>query len=172
MPVIYTLGHSTRSLEELIALLKRNKIETLVDIRRYPGSRRNPQFGRKTLNSSLAAAGIVYTEIAGLGGRRKPLPDSANAAWQNAGFRGYADHMSTPEFEKGLAKLLELAASSRVALMCAEALPWRCHRTLLADAIFARGVQVEHIISESDVRRHELTPFARVETGRVSYAPL
>ncbi|HEX5940383.1 MAG TPA: DUF488 domain-containing protein [Dehalococcoidia bacterium] len=170
LPIIYTVGHSTRPLAGFLALLKLHKIETLVDIRRYPGSRRNPQFSSQVLASSLAEIGIVYTQLPGLGGRRMPLSSSADSVWKNAAFRGYADHMSTPEFEEALSGLLELAGHSRVALMCAEAVPWRCHRTLVADAVIARGREVQHIISETDVRRHNLTSFARIDHGRVTYA--
>ncbi len=168
---ITTIGHSNRTLEEFIELLRLRHIELLVDLRTVPRSRHNPQFNRETLPGSLAAAGIDYTHMAGLGGLRHPHADSVNSGWRNASFRGYADYMQTPEFEKSLAELVALAKRRRLAIMCAEAVPWRCHRSLVADALVARGVPVEHVVSSRSVTAHKLTPFARVEGTSVSYPP-
>lgn len=167
--VILTIGHSTRPLEEFIALLQAHGATLLADVRTVPRSRRNPQFNRETLPTALAAAGIGYRHLAGLGGLRRPRPDSENLAWENEGFRGFADYMGTPEFEAALGELLELARRKRVAIMCAEAVPWRCHRSLIADALVARGVAVEHILSPTRRQPHTLTRFARIESGRVVY---
>jgi uncharacterized protein (DUF488 family) len=167
--VILTIGHSTHPLEEFIALLRAHGVTLLADVRTVPRSRRNPQFNRETLPTALAAAGIGYRHLPGLGGLRRPRPDSMNLAWENEGFRGFADYMGTPEFEAALGELLELARRERVAIMCAEAVPWRCHRSLIADALVARGVAVEHILSPTRRQPHTLTRFARVEGGRVVY---
>ncbi len=167
--MILTIGHSTRSLDEFLALLEAHDVWRLVDIRTVPRSRRNPQFGIEALPGALRAAGIAYTHMKGLGGLRHPHKDSTNTAWQNAGFRGYADYMETPEFEQNLAGLLELASREQIAVMCAEAVPWRCHRSLLSDALVARGVPVEHITGKTGRQPHKLTPFARVDGIRVTY---
>jgi uncharacterized protein (DUF488 family) len=164
-----TVGHSNRSLEEFLGILQAHGIQHLVDIRTVPRSRHNPQFNREALPVSLSAAGIAYTHMPGLGGLRRPRPDSNNTGWRNASFRGYADYMQTPEFEKSLAELLLLAEGQRVAIMCAEAVPWRCHRSLVADALAARGVQTGHITSATKANLHELTPFARIEGTHVWY---
>lgn len=164
-----TIGHSTRALDELIGLLRTPGVARLVDVRAFPRSRRHPQFNVDTLPEALGAAGIDYTHLQALGGRRPVRPDSNNAAWREPGFRGYADYMETAEFERGLAALLDLAARHRVALMCAEAQPWRCHRSLISDALVARGVRVEHIMGAGARRPHEPPPFARIAGGRVSY---
>jgi uncharacterized protein (DUF488 family) len=132
----------------------------VVDVRTVPRSRRNPQFDRDALPASLTDVGIAYTHVAALGGLRRPRPDSMNTGWKNASFRGYADHMQTPEFGEGLENLIELAKKQRVALMCAEAVPWRCHRSLIADALVARGIRTEHIISKGRRHAHALRPFA------------
>jgi uncharacterized protein (DUF488 family) len=166
---IYTIGHSTRALDELLAMLRARGVTTLVDVRTIPRSRRNPQFARDSLSGSLPPASIRYLHVPGLGGLRRPRPDSTNTGWRNASFRGYADYMETAEFERNLQTLIGEAARGPVALMCAEAVPWRCHRSLIADALTARGIAVEHILSASATEPHRLTPFARVEGTRVTY---
>jgi len=166
---ILTIGHSTRPIDEFIELLRRNGVERLVDIRTIPRSRRNPQFNSEALAKSLEDKGIGYVHLKELGGLRHPRHDSLNTGWRNAGFRGYADYLQTAEFEEALRRLLELCEGKRCAAMCAEAVPWRCHRSLLADALVARGIPVEHILSGSRRDVHSLTPFARIENGRVIY---
>ncbi len=166
---IHTVGHSTRPIEEFIQILKAHGVALLVDIRTIPRSRRNPQFGREILPVSLEAAGIEYRHLPGLGGLRRAKPDSTNTAWRNASFRGYADYMQTEEFRENLQKLIELGAGKPTAIMCAEAVPWRCHRSLVADALVARGIQVTEILSETKAQPHSMTPFARVEHEQVSY---
>ena len=170
IPPIYALGHSTRSASELVELLRQYGVVALADVRRFPRSRTNPQFNREALEATLSTAGIRYVHLPRLGGRRQALGTaSPNTAWRNLSFRGYADHMQTPEFAAGLAELLALAASGPVAIMCAEAVPWRCHRSLIADALFARGIVVQDIQSLRRATPHRLTPFARVEGERVTY---
>ena len=166
---VLTIGHSTRAEDELLALLKQHGAELLADVRAFPRSRRHPQFNIEALPASLAAAGLAYRHFPALGGRRNPRPDSANAAWRERGFRGYADYMETSEFKAALAELQALAAQQSVVLMCAEAQPWRCHRSLIADALVAGGIPVEHIMGPERRRPHRLPPFARVEDGRLSY---
>lgn len=166
---IWTVGHSSRTLEQFLALLQGHGIELLADIRTAPGSRYNPQFNAETLEESLVQAGIGYVHLKGLGGLRHARPDSVNLAWRNASFRGYADYMQTEAFDHALAELMEMARGRRTAIMCAEAVPWRCHRSLVADALTAHGVVVEHIMSPETANRHKLTPFARVEGTAVSY---
>jgi hypothetical protein len=166
---ILTVGHSTRSIDEFIGLLGQHGVERLVDIRTIPRSRHNPQFNSEALAKSLDHEGIGYVHLKELGGLRHPRPDSINTGWRNAGFRGYADYMQTAEFDDGLGRLLQLCEGKRCAAMCAEAVPWRCHRSLLSDALVARGIPVEHILSGSRRDGHSLTPFARVENGRVTY---
>jgi uncharacterized protein (DUF488 family) len=166
---LYTIGHSTRRIDEFLALLQAHGIQQLVDVRTAAGSRRNPQFMKNELSRTLAAHAIRYTHIPTLGGFRKPRADSPNAAWRNASFRGYADYMQTPEFERALAELLDLAARAPTAVMCAESVPWRCHRSLIADAVVARGLTAGHITSPYRCNAHMLTSFARVESGRVTY---
>jgi uncharacterized protein (DUF488 family) len=170
--IIWTIGHSTRSAAGFTAILRRYGIERLVDIRTVPRSRRNPQFNRDELPETLAAAGIAYLHMAGLGGLRHPRKDSLNTAWRNDSFRGYADYMQTEEFERSLAELIRLAERQRLAVMCAEAVPWRCHRSMVADALAARGVDVRHILSETTEKPHSITPFAKVENNRVTYPGL
>lgn len=150
-------------------LLSGHAIGRLGDVRTIPRSRRYPHFNRETLPGTLEAAGLAYAHLPGLGGLRHPRPDSVNTAWRNAGFRGYADHMQTPEFARNLQALIELAGQGRTAVMCAEAVPWRCHRSLLADALVARGVVVRHILTPERAEPHTLTPSARVEGTRVTY---
>ncbi len=166
---ILTIGHSTRPIDEFIELLRQHGVERLVDIRTIPRSRRNPQFNSEALAKSLEDKGIGYVHLKELGGLRHPRPDSINTGWRNDGFRGYADYMQTAEFDEALRRLLELCEGKRCAAMCAEAVPWRCHRSLLADALVARGIPVEHILSGSRRDVHNLTPFARIENGRVTY---
>ncbi len=166
---ILTIGHSTRPIEEFVAILLGHGVRRLVDVRTAPGSRRNPQYGAVALAASLAAAGIGYTHIKALGGLRKPRADSPNGAWRNKSFRGYADHMGSPEFAAGLAELLALAEAGPVVIMCAEAVPWRCHRSLIGDALIARGVQVLDIMSATQTRPHRLSPIAVIEAGEVHY---
>jgi hypothetical protein len=168
-PLILTIGHSTRPIDEFIDLLQRHGVERLVDIRTIPRSRHNPQFNREALAKSVKNAGVDYAHIKELGGLRHPRPDSLNTGWRNSSFRGYADYMQTSEFAEALHELLALCAEKRCAVMCAEAVPWRCHRSLLADALVARGIRVEHILSESRRDVHKLTPFARIQDGKVVY---
>ena len=151
-------------------MLAHYDVEALADVRRFPGSRRQPQFAQDALPDSLAAAGIEYRWIPQLGGRRRPRPDSPNSAWRNASFRGYADHLATPEFAAGVESLLALSRRKRTALMCAEAMWWRCHRALIADVLRVRGIQVVHIADEKRSFMHPYTSPARVRRGRLSYA--
>jgi uncharacterized protein (DUF488 family) len=166
---LFTIGHSKRSIDEFISMLRAHNIEQVVDVRRFPGSRRVPQFNRDSLAESLCVQGIAYTHVPSVGGMRQPKPDSRNVGWRNAAFRGYADHMDTEEFRSGLARLMELARAKRTAIMCAEAVPWRCHRSLLSDVLVARGVEVEDILSESTRSKHELTPFAEMKGHEITY---
>jgi len=166
---IFTVGHSTHELRDFLALLARHRVELLVDVRAHPGSRRVPWTSSGELARSLAQEGIAYEHVPELGGRRRPAPGSPNAAWQNEQFRGYADHMRTPEFEAALRALL--TEGRRTALMCAEAQWWRCHRRLIADALVARGAEVAHIDSRGQTVAHELTDFAVVEGASVLYPP-
>ena len=167
--LVSTIGHSTRTIEEFIGVLRAHGITRLVDIRTVPRSRHNPQFNREELSSSLAQAGIAYHHMPGLGGLRRPRPDSPNRGWRNASFRGYADYMQTSQFEENLQELIVLAGNAPTAIMCAEAVHWRCHRSLVADALVARGIPVEHIQSTTRTQAHSLTPFANVESARVIY---
>lgn len=164
---IYTIGHSTRPLEELIALLNEHGVGRLADIRRYPGSRRFPHFSRDALQITLPEHGIEYIHVPELGGRRKPASGSANTALRNEQFRAYADHMATDEFRAAVDALL--AFEGRTAVMCAEAVPWRCHRNLLSDELLRRGAEVIHIIGRGEVKRHEMSPMARVEGDHLVY---
>jgi uncharacterized protein (DUF488 family) len=172
MTTIWTVGHSTRSAEEFVHLLTAHQIEALVDVRSFPGSRRYPHFNKSELSQLLERAGIEYHHMPQLGGRRKPNPNSKNAAWKNASFRAYADHMETKEFEQGIAGLLELVSSKRTAVMCAEALWWRCHRSLISDYLKAAGVEVIHIVDEKTTQPHPYTSAARIIDGRLSYEGL
>jgi uncharacterized protein (DUF488 family) len=168
-PRIDTIGHSTRTLDELIALLRAHGVGRLVDVRSVPRSRRSPHFDREALPGPLRDAGIAYLHMPGLGGLRKPRRDSANTAWRNDGFRGYADYMETEAFRTSLGALLGLAVESPTAIMCAEAVPWRCHRSLIADALVARAVEVRHILTATRADRHRPTSFARVVGTTVTY---
>jgi uncharacterized protein (DUF488 family) len=169
MRTIYTIGHSTRTIDQFIGLLKAHSIEELVDVRTVPKSRHNPQFSSEALAESLRQAGIGYRHLGTLGGLRHARKDSTNTGWENASFRGFADYMATPEFEAGLEELEALAEKQAVAIMCAEAVPWRCHRSLIADALTVRGWQVLHISSKKTAKPHELTPFLRVQDGALTY---
>jgi uncharacterized protein (DUF488 family) len=168
---IFTVGHSTLPIAEFIALLTGYGVEQIVDIRTVPKSRRNPQFAGDALAASLAAAGIAYLHLPALGGLRRPHPDSPNGGWRNEGFRGYADHMQTAAFREGVEELVRIARQRRTAIMCAEAVPWRCHRSLVADALAVRGVPVVEILSPTSARMHKLTPFAQVEGFSITYPP-
>ena len=166
---IFTIGHSTRPIEEFIELLRMNGVEQLIDIRTIPKSRHNPQFNNDALEASLRASRIHYVHMKDLGGLRHPHPDSINLGWRNKSFRGYADYMQTPEFEAALNRAIGLAKTRPTALMCAEAVPWRCHRSLVADALLARGIRVLEIVSAAAPKEHKLTPFASVSGARVAY---
>ena len=168
-PTVFTIGHSTRPIEEFIRLLKAHRVDRLVDIRTMPQSRYNPQFSRETLSPALRKAGIRYRHMPGLGGLRRPRPDSVNGGWRNASFRGYADYMQTAPFRRSLDRCIELATQERVALMCAEAVPWRCHRSLVADALLVRGLVVQEITSGVRTRPHTLTPWAAVSGVQLTY---
>jgi uncharacterized protein (DUF488 family) len=166
---IFTVGHSTHSLEEFVDMLKAHDIAQLVDVRTIPKSRRVPQFNAESLAAALPKLGIDYLHLKSLGGLRHAKKDSVNTGWRNASFRGYADYMGTDEFRQGIERLLKLARTKRTAIMCAEAVPWRCHRSLIGDALLVRGVRVEDIISSTSHREHELTPFAKVHGLEITY---
>jgi uncharacterized protein (DUF488 family) len=166
---IYTIGHSTRSLQELLNLLEEHSIDCLADIRRYPGSRRHPQFSGETLSGSLESAGIAYLHLEELGGRRRHAADSPNGGWRNEQFRGYADHMLTPAFQQTVDALLGREAAT--AVMCAEAVPWRCHRNLVADELVHRGVEVIHILGPGSTSVHSINPMAVIHNGQLIYPP-
>lgn len=166
---IWTVGHSTRSSSELIELLSSFDIEVLVDVRSFPGSRRYPHFNREALQIALPEAGIKYVHLPELGGRRKALPNSINVAWRNESFRGYADYMDTPSFRSGVERLLELADTGRTAIMCSEAVWWRCHRSLISDYLKVRGVEVIHILAAGKSEPHPYTSAARLVNGVLSY---
>lgn len=172
MSVLWTIGHSTRSVEEFGQMLLAHGIQVLVDVRSFPGSRRYPQFNRAALAESLQKIGIEYRHEPSLGGRRTPRADSHNTAWKNASFRAYADHMESEEFRKGVEELLEVAENARVAVMCAEALWWRCHRSLIADYLKAAGHTVVHILDQSKTEEHPFTPAAKIVEGNLSYRGL
>lgn len=167
---IYTIGHSTRELHELVALLKENGVSRLADIRRFPGSRRYPHFSREALGESLPENGITYEHFEDLGGRRKPRPDSSNMALRNEQFRAYADYMATPEFHRAVDRLLD--SDETTAYMCAEAVPWRCHRNLLSDELVRRGLDVVHIIGPHSLQTHTLAEYAVIEGDHVGYPGL
>jgi len=168
---IWTIGHSTRRIEEFIAALEAHRIKIVVDVRSLPGSRRHPQFNKEALRDSLGRVGIRYEHFPKLGGRRKAKKNSHNTAWRNASFRGYADYMETEEFRKGVQRLLDLASETGpIALMCAEAVWWRCHRALISDYLKAHGIEVLHILDTSKIEQHTYTSVARVINGELSYA--
>jgi uncharacterized protein (DUF488 family) len=166
---VWTVGHSNHPLEKLIAILKAHGIERVIDVRRFPASRKWPHFDAESLAASLPGADIAYARMPELGGRRKARPDSPHTAWRTDAFRGYADFMDTPEFAESLNRAMALTRERRSALMCAEALPWRCHRSILSDAFLARGWEVREIIDEKDARPRTLPGFARLEGKRVIY---
>jgi uncharacterized protein (DUF488 family) len=167
---IWTIGHSTRTIDEFISLLKGNEIDLLVDVRTWPGSKRHPQFNKEALAASLEASGIHYQHFPELGGKRKSTPDSRNTAWRNTSFRGYADYMETDQFQKGIQRLVDVAGEAGpTAMMCAEAVWWRCHRSLIADYLKARGVEVVHILGANKIEPHPYTSAARILNGRLSY---
>ncbi len=166
---LWTLGHSTRPIEEFLSLLLTHGIQLLIDVRTIPFSRRNPQFHQEALAQSLREAGLQYRHMPALGGRRKSRQDSVNAGWRNQGFRGYADYMQTQEFWDAVEELVDIGHQSPSAVMCAEAVPWRCHRSLIADALVIRGWIVQHIISAGSFKTHTLTPFAKPDAGRLIY---
>jgi uncharacterized protein (DUF488 family) len=166
---ILTIGHSTRAIETFIDLLRSHGVQRIVDVRTVPRSRHNPQFNRETLPGKLNNRRIHYTHLAALGGLRHARKDSQNTGWRNASFRGFADYMQTPEFEEGLEKLIALGRQELAAVMCAEAVPWRCHRSLIADALTVRGIPVKHIMSQTRAEPHDLTPFAHVQGTHVTY---
>ena len=168
---MWTIGHSTRMIDKFISLLEEHGIKSLADVRLLPGSKRYPQFNKETLADSLGKAGIRYEHFPELGGRRKAKPDSKNRAWRNESFRGYADYMETEEFDKGIKRFLDLAADAGpTALMCAEAVWWRCHRSLIADYLKARSIEVMHILDANKSEPHPYTSAARVANGKLSYA--
>lgn len=166
---IWTVGHSTRSLAEFIDILAQHQVEILVDVRHFPGSRRLPHFNQQPLCDALAAAGIRYKHLIELGGRRPTRPDSHNLAWRNPSFRGYADYMESPPFGQGVERLLEIARQGRTAIMCSEAVWWRCHRSMIADYLKANGVQVQHLLGPHQQQEHPYTSAARLVEGRLSY---
>lgn len=168
---IWTVGHSTRTIDEFLALLAQFEIETIVDVRSFPGSRKYPQYGQTALETTLSDHGIAYRWFQILGGRRRTSPASPNTIWRNPSFRGYADYMSTPDFTQGLEDLLKVAIGSNVALMCAEAVWWRCHRSMISDALCVRGVKVLHIMADEHAVVHPMTAPAHVEDGKLSYGP-
>ncbi len=170
-PTVYTVGHSTRSLDEFVELLRAHGVERLVDVRTIPRSRHNPQFNRETLGPHLRNRRIGYRHLKELGGLRHARADSPNAGWHNASFRGFADYMQTPEFAAAVERLIELAREKPTAIMCAEAVPWRCHRSLIGDALLVRGIEVVDIYSTKSAKPHVITPMAEVHGTRVSYPP-
>jgi len=167
--VVFTVGHSTRTIEEFLALLGAHGVRLLVDVRTVPRSRHNPQFNQEELREAMRGARIGYRHLKGLGGLRHAKKDSPNGAWRNASFRGFADYMQTEEFEENLERLIELAKKRQTAIMCAEAVPWRCHRSLIGDALLARRMGVEELSSLTSTRPHRITPWARVRGKRVWY---
>jgi len=167
--VVLTIGHSTRALDKFIGLLQAHAVSRVVDVRTVPRSRHNPQFNQDSLPDSLKKAGLGYVHLPGLGGLRHAKRDSINVGWRNASFRGYADYMQTPEFERGLEELIQLAKQEQIAIMCAEALPWRCHRSLIEDALTVRGIRTEDVMTLKHRRVHTLTAFAKVQGKSVTY---
>jgi uncharacterized protein (DUF488 family) len=166
---VLTIGHSTRAWKDFLDILRAHRVERVIDIRSIPRSRHNPQFNREILRKKLRSARVGYVHLRKLGGLRHARRDSPNMGWRNASFRGFADYMQTSEFDTGLQRLIKLARQRRSALMCAEAVPWRCHRSLVADALLVRGIPVEHIMSATALREHSLTSFSRVRGHRITY---
>jgi uncharacterized protein (DUF488 family) len=171
MKRIFTIGHSTHPLDEFVNILAAHEIKAIADVRRFPGSRKYPHFNDVSLRVELPKRGIAYHPFLELGGRRRARADSVNTAWRNASFRGYADYMQTPEFVEALSDLEKQATRRATAIMCAEAVPWRCHRSLIADALVARGIPVEHIMSPTRRQSHTLRPFAHICGDRITYPP-
>jgi uncharacterized protein (DUF488 family) len=169
---VYTIGHSTLPLEVFIEHLRAFGVQRVVDVRTIPRSRHNPQFERLTLGPALRRRGIGYIHVKGLGGLRRPSRDSINTGWRNSSFRGYADYMQTKEFVRNIERLIRMAAQKTVAIMCAEAVPFRCHRSLIADALTVLGLEVRHITSARTAKPHRLTPWIRVEGGAIWYPPM
>jgi uncharacterized protein (DUF488 family) len=167
--VVFTIGHSTRTIEEFVELIKTYAVNLVVDVRTVPRSRHNPQFNKETLPNTLKPEGIKYIHMPEIGGLRRPKHDSVNLAWKNMGFRGYADYMQTKEFTDSLLKIIALARENHLVLLCAEALPWRCHRSLISDALLVRHVKVEHIISATSCLNHQLNDMAQVEGTKITY---
>jgi uncharacterized protein (DUF488 family) len=173
MPLsILTIGHSTHPIAEFVDILQAHGVEQLADVRTIPKSRHNPQFNREALDAELSRHGIAYRHMPGLGGLRRPRKDSINTAWQNASFRGYADYMQTADFDLGLRQLIEFAVNGQTVIMCAETVPWRCHRSLIADELLARGIAVEDILSKTQRKPHVFTPYARIGGETVTYPGL
>lgn len=170
--MILTIGHSTHPIETFLEMLAANGVEQLADVRTIPKSRHNPQFNSEALAQELARHGIGYVHLSGLGGLRHARKDSINTGWKNASFRGYADYMQTPQFDESVRELIALAEQRQTAIMCAEAVPWRCHRSLIGDALVARGIAVEDIMTKTSRKPHTLTPFAKVEGDTVTYPGL
>lgn len=166
---VFTIGHSTHTLEEFIEILRSHQIDLVADVRTVPRSRRNPQFNRETLPNALEAAGIRYVHLSALGGLRRPAANSPNGGWRNDSFRGFADYMQTAVFSEAVDGLLEMARGHRVAVMCAEAVPWRCHRSLTGDALLVRGARVEDIMGVARAQPHALTAWAHVDGTRITY---
>ena len=171
-PLVLTVGHSTHPINDFIGMLQAHEVTCVVDVRTVPQSRRNPQFGQTALAASLQSAGIRYVPMPGLGGLRHPKKDSLNGAWQNDSFRGYANYMQTAEFARNIEELISLAIGERIAVMCAEAVPWRCHRSLIGDALLIRGVRVEDIMTAAKRQPHVRTLFAKVEGTTITYPGL
>ena len=169
MPIVFTIGHSTRTWKDFLEILRAHRVKRIIDIRSIPRSRHNPQFNRETLSTKLRAARIGYVYLRKLGGLRHARRDSPNMGWRNASFRGFADYMQTSEFDAGLLRLTKLATQRRSAIMCAEAVPWRCHRSLIADALIVRGIRVDDIMSVKRSQIHSLTPFAQVQDHCITY---
>jgi uncharacterized protein (DUF488 family) len=169
---LFTIGHSTRSFDDFVALLHAWRIALLADVRTAPHSRRNPQFNTEALAAGLPATGIAYMRLPELGGWRRPRAESPNTGWRHASFRGYADYMLTSAFEAAISNLIVLGREHRLAVMCAEAVPWRCHRSLIADALVTRGCAARHILSAMNADPHRMTPFAHIEDGLITYPPL
>ncbi len=172
IPRILTIGHSTRTIEDFTDLPRAHGVQLIVDVRTVPRSRRNPQFNEDTLAASLRRSGIDYVQLKELGGLRHPKKDSQNMGWKNPSFRGFADYMQTPDFETSINELIRLAQSRSVAIMCAEALPWRCHRSLIADALLVRGIKVEHIMSLKKLTEHSMTKWGKVDGKQITYPEL
>lgn len=170
--IALTIGHSTRRIEEFVRLLQAHSVTRVVDVRTVPRSRHNPQFNRDILPVSLESGGIAYSHMGELGGLRRTTRDSINTGWRNASFRGYADYMQTKEFFEAVQRLIQMMKQDRIVLMCAEAVPWRCHRSLIADALLVRGIRSEEIVSPTRTQAHVLTPFAKVDGTRIFYPHL